>query len=111
MTIKKLSGIILTSVICVGLLASCGPNKKERALQDLEQQQSQLNEQAKQDQLEANTLTTDDGNLDKEAKADTSKSQYDKDQANVLDAEAQQNLSKAARLDAQIEKAKSDATE
>ncbi len=35
MTIKRLSGILLTSVVCVSLLASCGPNKKERALQDL----------------------------------------------------------------------------
>ncbi|WP_432773398.1 hypothetical protein [Francisella salimarina] len=111
MTIKKLSGILFTSVVCVSLLASCGPNKKERALQDLEQQQHELSEQAKQDQLQANTLTTDAGDLDKEAKADESKSKYDTDQASVLNSEAQQNLSKAASLDSQIEKAKSDATE
>lgn len=85
--------------------------QKERTLQDLEQQQQQLNQQTKDDQLQANNLTTDAANLDKESKADSSKSQYEKDQANVLNAEAQQNLSKAASLDAQIEKAKSDATE
>ncbi|AJI72435.1 conserved hypothetical protein [Francisella tularensis subsp. novicida GA99-3548] len=111
MTIKKLSTLVLTSLVCIMLLASCGPNKKERTLQDLEQQQQQLNQQAKDDQLQANNLTTDAANLDKESKADSSKSQYEKDQANVLNAEAQQNLSKAASLDAQIEKAKSDATE
>ncbi|MDE5031961.1 hypothetical protein NAI34_10180, partial [Francisella tularensis subsp. holarctica] len=72
------------------------------------QQQQHLNQQANDDQLQANNLTTYAANLDKESKADSSKYQYEKDQANVLNAEAQQNLSKAASLDAQIEKAKSD---
>ncbi|MDE5003137.1 hypothetical protein NAI78_13130, partial [Francisella tularensis subsp. holarctica] len=71
----------------------------------------QRNQLAKDDQLQANNLTTDAANLDKESKAYSSKSQYEKDQANVLNAEAQKNLSKAASLDAQIEKPKSDATE
>ncbi|MDE4978218.1 hypothetical protein NAI52_11010, partial [Francisella tularensis subsp. holarctica] len=81
------------------------PNKKERTLQALEQQQQQLNQPANDDQLQANNLTTDAANLDKESKADISKSQYEKDQATVLNALALQNLSKAASLDAQIETA------
>ncbi|MDE5020853.1 hypothetical protein NAI54_10605, partial [Francisella tularensis subsp. holarctica] len=70
MTIKKLSTLVLTSFVGIMLLASCGPNKKERTLPDLEQQQQQLNQQAKDDQLLANNLTTDAGNLDKESNAD-----------------------------------------
>ncbi|APC92163.1 MULTISPECIES: hypothetical protein [Francisella] len=111
MNLKNFSTILLTSLVCVTLLASCGQSKKERALEDLEQQQQELNQKAKDDQLQANNLTTDASNLDKEAKVNSSKSQYEKDQVKVLDAEAEQNLSKAASLDAQIEKAKSDATE
>ena len=111
MNFKKASTLIVSSVIVASLLASCGPNKKERALQELQQQQDQLNQQAKDNQLEADNLNADAGNLDKESKASASKAKYEKDQAKLLKSEAQQDLSKAATLDARIEKAKSDATE
>ncbi|MDE5022793.1 hypothetical protein NAI81_10415, partial [Francisella tularensis subsp. holarctica] len=71
MTIKKISTLVLTSFVCIMLLASFGPNNKERTLQDLEHQQQHLNQQAKDDQLQAKNLTTDAANLDKESKADS----------------------------------------
>jgi len=110
MDYKKITTIAISSVLVTTMLASCGPNKKERALQELEQQQQQLNQQAKDKQLNANNLLADSENLDKKSKASSAKAKYEKEQAELLKAQAQQDLTKAASLDAQIEKAKSDAT-
>ncbi|APC97924.1 hypothetical protein [Francisella frigiditurris] len=108
MTFKKTLMTLLVAGTCTLLLASCGPNKKEQTLANLEQQQNDLNQKAKDEKLESDNLKTDASNLDKQVKEDSSKSQYEKDHANVLDAEAEQNLSKAASLDSEIAKAKAE---
>ncbi|QIW09477.1 hypothetical protein [Francisella sp. LA112445] len=108
MNLKKTLTITLVTGACALLLASCGPNKKEQALANLEQQQQELNQKAKDQKLQADNLITDAGNLDKESKESSSKSKYEKDQAAVLNAKAEQNLSKAASLDAQIDAAKAE---
>lgn len=108
MNLKKTLTAILVTGTCALLLASCGPNKKEQALANLEQQQHDLNQKARDEKLQADNLTTDASNLDKESKESSSKSQYEKDQAAVLNAKAEQNLSKAASLDSQIAAAKAE---
>ncbi|MFC4892456.1 hypothetical protein ACFPDQ_05270 [Pseudofrancisella aestuarii] len=108
MTFKKTLITLLVAGSCTLLLASCSPSKKEQELANLQQQQNDLNQKAKDQKLQADNLSVDSGNLDKEAAADSSKSQYEKDQAKVLNAKAEQNLSKAASLDSEIAKAKAE---
>lgn len=108
MNLKKLITITVTSTIFASLLASCGPNKKEQTLANLEQQQADLDQKAKDQKLEADNLQTDASNLDKESAEASSKSAYEKDHAKVLNAKAEQNLTKAASLDSEIDKAKAD---
>ena len=94
------------AVASVSLLASCGASKQEIALQNLENEQSTLDQNAKSDKLESDGLKTDSGNLTKEATEASSESKYDNDKAQVLDAKADQDLSKAAALNSDIDKAK-----
>lgn len=94
-----------TNIIGMYNIASIMRTKqKERALQDLEQQQQQLNQQAKMISCKQIISQLMQRTLIRNLKQIVLNLQYEKDQANVLNAEAQQNLSKAASLDAQIEK-------
>ncbi|WP_150466749.1 hypothetical protein [Francisella sp. SYW-9] len=108
MNLKRTLTVTLVTGACALLLASCGPNKKEQALANLQQQQQELNQTAKNQKLQADNLITDASNLEKESKESSSKAKYEKDQAKVLNAKADQNLSKAASLDSQIAAAKAE---
>lgn len=98
--------IFTLGVACLILLASCGPNKKEKTLAQLEQEQSTYSQEAKNDKLQSETLSTDSENLSKEAKDDSSKSEYEKNKSDLLESEADQELSKAANLNSEIQAAK-----
>ncbi|AXA33501.1 hypothetical protein FLM55_02735 [Francisella sp. Scap27] len=106
MTMKKTYQLILLAATCMILLASCGKSKQEIALQNLEQEQTNYSQDAKSEQLESETAKTNASNLDKESKESSSEAKYDEDKADVLEAKATQNLSKAASLNSEIDKAK-----
>ena len=82
---KKIYLAALT-IASVSLLASCGASKQELALQNLENQQSTLDQNAKSEKLESDSLKTNASNLTKEATESSSESKYDTDKAQVLDA-------------------------
>ena len=102
---KKMSLFVLAGA-CTTLLVSCGPTKQEIALKNLENEQTTYSQNAKSKQLESETLKTNASNLEKESKESSSEAKYNKDRAKVLEAKATQDLSKAANLNLEIDKAK-----